>query len=146
MQKLLIPIVSLVYLSVIGCSGCAYKLDVQQGNIVEQEDLNAIKPNMTKRQVRYLLGTPLVHDPFHQQRWDYYSSFQPGGGDREQRRVSLFFQEDRLIRIEGDMRPQPTAEADPKPQTTVVTVEHAARENQGVLDRLLGGIGIGDDE
>lgn len=146
MQKLLILIIFLASLPVIGCSSWAYQIDVQQGNIVEQDDLNKVKPNMTKRQVRYLLGTPLVHDPFHQERWDYYYSLQPGGGERKQRRVSLFFQDDRLVRIEGDMRPEPVAETGPKPQTTVVAVEHAAREKKGLLDRLLGSVGIGDDE
>lgn len=143
MKKLLIPIVLLLPVLVTGCA--IYKIDVQQGNIITQEALNKVKPDMTREQIRYLLGTPLIQDPFHQQRWDYVYSFDPGGGEREQKRVSLFFQDDRLVRIEGDMRPNPQAAPGPEPETTVVDVEKAHRDRKGLFDRLFESVGVGDD-
>ncbi len=86
-------------------TSCVYKLDVEQGNIVTQEMVDQLEPNMNKRQVRYVLGTPLLVDVFHQDRWDYLYSLQPGGGIREQRRITLFFKEEKLKGIQGDFRP-----------------------------------------
>jgi outer membrane protein assembly factor BamE len=52
-------------------AGCVYRVDVQQGNLLDENDIEAIQPGMTRSQVRYLLGTPVIEDPFHQDRWDY---------------------------------------------------------------------------
>ena len=52
-------------------SGCVYRANISQGNLIKQEDLDQVEVGMTRNQVRFLLGTPLVDDPFHQQRWDY---------------------------------------------------------------------------
>jgi outer membrane protein assembly factor BamE len=109
MKKLLIPIVFVAGVIVTGCA--PYKLDVQQGNVIEQKDLNQVKPGMTTRQVQFLLGTPLIRDSFHPERWDYVYSFQPGGKKREEKRITLYFENDRLVRIEGDMKPQENAAA-----------------------------------
>ena len=64
-------------------TGCnlIYKQNVQQGNAHEQEDLDQLELGMTKKQVAYLLGTPAIHDPFHQDRWDYISMLSRRGGD-----------------------------------------------------------------
>lgn len=86
-------------------SGCVYQIDIEQGNIVTQEMVDQLEPNMNKRQVRYVMGTPLVVDVFHQDRWDYVYSNQPGGEDREQKRITLMFNDDRLTGIQGDMHP-----------------------------------------
>lgn len=89
------------------CGGNAipgvYRIDIPQGNIITQEMLDQLKPGMSKSQVRFLLGTPLLVDVFHQDRWDYLYSYQPGGKDRLQRRVSVFFSDDKLTRLEGDV-------------------------------------------
>jgi outer membrane protein assembly factor BamE len=58
--------------------GCVYRLDVQQGNLLEQKDIEAILPGMTRSQVRYLLGTPLAATPFRTDRWDYMYYLRPG--------------------------------------------------------------------
>ena len=82
-----------------------YKIGIPQGNIITQDMVDQLRPGMTKRQVIFVMGTPLVRDPFHQDRWDYIYSFQPGGGERGQERVSVFFDDDQLISLTGDFTP-----------------------------------------
>ncbi len=67
--------------------------------------VDQLRPGMTKRQVIFVMGTPLVRDPFHQNRWDYIYSYQPGGGERGQERVSVFFEDDALVSFSGDFTP-----------------------------------------
>lgn len=95
-----------------GCSGmptlpsiAPYKMDIQQGNVVTQEMVSKLKPGMTRNQVRFALGTPLVVDPFHADRWDYVYRHDKGGETKEYRRIVVIFQEDKLARIEGDVVP-----------------------------------------
>ena len=82
-----------------------YSIDVQQGNIVDQDMIDQLRPNMTKRQVLYIMGSSMLVDVFHQKRWDYLYSVQPGGESRRQKRLSLFFDDDILIGVQGDFRP-----------------------------------------
>jgi outer membrane protein assembly factor BamE (lipoprotein component of BamABCDE complex) len=82
-----------------------YKIDIQQGNIITQEMIDQLRPGMTKRQVIFVMGTPLVRDPFDQDRWDYVYSYQPGGGERGQERVTMFFENDLLTHFTGDFKP-----------------------------------------
>lgn len=82
-----------------------YSLDIQQGNIINQEMIDQLRPNMTKRQVLYIMGSSMLVDVFHQKRWDYLYSEQPGGEARKQKRLSLFFNGDTLIGVQGDFRP-----------------------------------------
>ncbi|MDX1604614.1 MAG: outer membrane protein assembly factor BamE [Candidatus Competibacterales bacterium] len=90
-----------------GCAGWApsfYSLDVRQGNVIEQEQVDQLRPGMSKRQVQRLLGSPLIVDPFHPDRWDYVYAFYPEGEvDRgEERRLTLYFRGDVLERVAGD--------------------------------------------
>lgn len=82
-----------------------YRLEVQQGNIVDQSMVDQLRPSMSKRQVLYIMGSPMVVDVFHQNRWDYIYSDQPSGEDRVQKKISLFFRNDQLSGIQGDFRP-----------------------------------------
>ena len=82
-----------------------YSIDIQQGNIVNQEMIDQLRPKMTKRQVLYIMGSPMIADVFHQKRWDYLYSDQPGGEARRQKRLTLFFDGDELIGVQGDFRP-----------------------------------------
>ena len=82
-----------------------YRMDVQQGNVVTQEMVEKLKPGMTPSQVRFILGTPLVVDAFHKDRWDYVYRFSKGGRLQESRRIVIVFQDDKLARIEGDVVP-----------------------------------------
>jgi len=77
-----------------------YRTDVQQGNIITQEMVEKLQIGMNQREVSYLLGSPLLIDPFHHDRWDYYYSFQSVDSPPEQRHIILFFQDDNLFRIE----------------------------------------------
>jgi outer membrane protein assembly factor BamE (lipoprotein component of BamABCDE complex) len=84
-------------------AGCRliYKQNVQQGNAHEQDDLDQVELGMTKKQVAYLLGTPAIHDPFHQDRWDYVSMLSRRGGEPVRRLVSLSFENDQLVSTDG---------------------------------------------
>ena len=82
-----------------------YKIDIQQGNVITQEMVDQLKPGMTKRQVQFVMGTPLIMDTFNQKRWDYVYSLQPGGKKRGQESVALYFENDRLSHFEGDYLP-----------------------------------------
>jgi outer membrane protein assembly factor BamE len=82
-----------------------HKIDIQQGNVVTQDMVAKLKPGMSKSQVRFALGTPLVVDPFHNDRWDYVYVQQKGGRVAEQRRIVVLFADDKLLRIDGDVVP-----------------------------------------
>ena len=81
-----------------------HKIDIQQGNVVTQEMVDKLKPGMSKSQVRFALGTPLVVDPFHNDRWDYVYVQQKRGRVTEQRRIVVLFADEKLLRIEGDVK------------------------------------------
>lgn len=80
-----------------------YRIDIRQGNYVTQEMVAQLKPGMTRDQVRFILGTPLVTDVFHADRWDYVYSFRPGRGETQLRRFAVFFEESKLARVAGDV-------------------------------------------
>lgn len=104
MRRLSIFVLALGLLA--GCSSFGigpHRIDVQQGNALDPETLARLKPGLSRSQVRFLLGTPLVVDPFRSDRWDYVYAFRKGGKLIEQRRLSLFFDGDALVRIEGQM-------------------------------------------
>ena len=84
-----------------------YRIDVPQGNIITQEMIDQLRPGLTKRQVTFILGTPLLRDTFDQDRWDYLYSFQPGGGERAQERLTVYFENDQLTRFTGDFEQTP---------------------------------------
>ncbi|MBL4821563.1 MAG: outer membrane protein assembly factor BamE [Gammaproteobacteria bacterium] len=86
-----------------------YKIAIPQGNIITQDMVDQLRPGMTKRQVVFVMGTPLVADPFHQDRWDYVYNYQPGGGERVGEHVTVLFENDQLIQIIGDYQPNPDA-------------------------------------
>jgi len=101
-----------------------YKLDIQQGNVVTQDMIAKLQLGMTRSQVRFALGTPLVVDPFRNDRWDYVYLYMKAGKVTEQRRLKVIFREDRLVRVEGDGAPaalmpaaadQPAVPAAPAP-------------------------------
>ncbi len=82
-----------------------YKIDVVQGNVVTREQLAALKPGMPRSVVRDVLGTPLLTSLFHAQRWDYVFTLKRQGAEPQSRKVTLFFKEDVLERIEADELP-----------------------------------------
>lgn len=96
-----------------------YTLEIQQGNIVNQDMVDQLRPNMSKRQVLYIMGSPMLVDVFHQTRWDYIYSDQPSGEDRVQKRISLYFENDQIVGIHGDFRPGSVPALKPSGETTV---------------------------
>lgn len=80
-----------------------YKMEIQQGNYISQEMVSLLKPGMSKDQVRFILGSPLLTDIFHADRWDYVYWREASSGRRESRRLALFFEEGKLSRIDGDV-------------------------------------------
>ena len=82
-----------------------YSLEIKQGNIIDQSMIDQLRPNMSKRQVLYIMGSPMMNDVFHKNRWDYIYSDQPSGEDRVQKQVTLFFENDQIVGIQGDFRP-----------------------------------------
>ena len=82
-----------------------YRMDIQQGNYVSQDMVAKLKRGMTKDQVRYVLGTPLVTDIFHDKRWDYIYYHDLPNGKREERKLTVYFDNGRLDRVTGDVVP-----------------------------------------
>ena len=80
-----------------------YKVEIQQGNFVSQEMVAQLKPGMSKEQVRFVLGTPLLIDIFHAERWDYVYWRETPAGKREQRKLAVHFSDGRLARLDGDV-------------------------------------------
>jgi outer membrane protein assembly factor BamE len=83
-------------------TGCVrnYRVEVQQGNVISAEQIEKINPGVSRDEVRFILGTPLIEDPFHAQRWDYFYSLDPGKGQPlTQHRLSIWFEADRVTRI-----------------------------------------------
>lgn len=98
-------ILLLAFLPLGGC-GLLYKLDVQQGNLFDKEQVETLKPGMTKRQVLLVMGSPSIISPFDQDRWDYVSTIKRGRGKMESKDLTLFFENESLARIEGDYFPE----------------------------------------
>jgi len=85
-----------------------YRMEIQQGNFVTPEMVAQLSPGLTRDQVRFVLGTPLVSDIFHEDRWDYVFVRQRASKQEvEYRRIAVFFQEGRLKRVEGDVAAAP---------------------------------------
>ena len=81
-----------------------YRMEIQQGNYVTQEMVAQLKPGLTRDQVRFVMGTPLVSDIFHDERWDYVFVRQRANShDTEHRRVAVFFEDGKLKRVDGDI-------------------------------------------
>lgn len=102
-----------------------YRIDVRQGNMVTQEMVSQLKPGQTKDQVRFVLGTPLVTDVFHADRWDYVYRLQTGNGDVQQRRFVVFFENGKLVRVGGDVVGDAgeAGAAAPKPPTRIIEIK-----------------------
>jgi outer membrane protein assembly factor BamE len=104
----MIRILAIILVSLLtACSGVSqvkpYRIDVRQGNVVTREMMAQLKPGLTKEQVKFILGSPLVSDMFHSDRWDYVYHFQPGQGPAQHRRLTVIFEDNKLARLAGDM-------------------------------------------
>jgi outer membrane protein assembly factor BamE len=90
-------------------SGCVYRANIAQGNVVKEEDLAQVEIGMTRNQVRFLLGTPMIADPFHRDRWDYVYYLKIGRSDAVAKRwISVFFEDDVVSLIRPDQELDPS--------------------------------------
>ena len=81
--------------------GCVYRINIQQGNFLDQTAVEQVKPGMTRSQVRYLLGTPMVADPFNKERWDYIYYLKKGRTRHiDSRRVTVYFDGEKVARLD----------------------------------------------
>jgi len=138
------PLLAAFVLSGLLLGGCSsvprivneYKIDIQQGNVLSQEMVSQLKPGQTRDQVRFLLGTPMVADIFHQQRWDYAYRFQSGAtGQIESRRLSVYFDENGLLqRVDGNVDVATVDElTSPRANSRVVDLGSVPEDKVGVL-------------
>jgi outer membrane protein assembly factor BamE len=101
-------VIAIVLASLAFSSGCVYRLNIAQGNLVEQEDLDQVELGMTRNQVRFLLGTPMIDDPFHKNRWDYVYFLKIGREDATFKRwVSIVFENEVVSEIRKDQELNP---------------------------------------
>ena len=111
---------SILALALLSGCGLIYTLDVQQGNYVTKDVAEKLKVGMTKAEVKNLLGTPLLIDAFHANRWDYYFSNVKGGKAENRTRLSVFFENDKVASFTGEARPAlppPVGATQPAPPT-----------------------------
>jgi len=118
-----------------------YRMTVQQGNIITEEMVDRLQLGMTKGQVLYLLGTPVLTDIFHVDRWDYTYTIRRGHQEMEAKRLTLFFRDDELVQITGDIRPDPQRAATREPSEMIVSVPDW-EDKRGVVSRALGRVGF----
>lgn len=145
------PLALLCLLALAGCGtaadvrnlGLVHRIDVQQGNVITQDMLAQLRPGMEKSKVRFIMGSPMIVDTFHSDRWDYLYSFQEGKKPREQRRVTLLFKDDRLYRVTGDVRAAEGEIALPERRDSTVAVEGELEKS--LFDTVKESVGLGDD-
>lgn len=134
LHRLLLISLSLTLAACFSIPLSPHKIDVQQGNYVDQDMVAKLKPGMTRAQVRFVLGTPLVADPFHANRWDYAFLRQKNGGAPEHRKITVIFEDDKLARVDGDIIPGNVAE-DAKPKVTKAAPSKPAAGAAGPVNK-----------
>jgi outer membrane protein assembly factor BamE len=151
MRNILIPVATLVLvLSSTFLGGCArkerlpfvYKMPVQQGNILTEEMVDRLEPGMTRAQVRYLLGTPLLADMFHSDRWDYIYTYRRGHQSMERKRLTVWFEDDALVRVDGYLKPNPARALSAEENREIVVKVPDYEDRRGIFRRTLGTIGL----
>ncbi|NBP96016.1 MAG: outer membrane protein assembly factor BamE [Gammaproteobacteria bacterium] len=97
------PLIVAVILAGLIMGGCvrSYRVEIQQGNVISAEQIEKLTPGTSRNEVRFILGTPLIEDPFHANRWDYFYSLDPAKGEQvTQYRLSIWFENDLVTRTE----------------------------------------------
>ena len=132
-MSLVIPLIRSLALGCLlaGLVGCGsnfgfpgvYRINVEQGNVVTEEMVEQLRPGLNRRQVRYIMGTPLIEDSFHEDRWDYRYLLRNGNELLTETQLTLWFEEDELVRVEGPDapnwdEPQPEASASEVPDAS----------------------------
>ena len=139
MKKLLIIITCLASLILGGCSErfhIVHKIDVQQGNVITQDKVDHLEPGMSRNQVQFVMGSPIVVDVFHQDRWEYLYYLKPGYGEVTQERVSVHFDGDSLASITGTMLPSETGPDPEAAKQVTVVVPPQERIEPGLFNKI----------
>ena len=148
MKTVIIYTFSFLILLISGCSSynspLVYRIDIQQGNTITQEMISQLKLDMSKSQVAYVMGTPLIIDTFNPDRWDYLYSFRPGNGEREQRNITIYFKQDKLDFISGDTRTASRDELTPVLRIDSNVIVPLSDKKVGFFNDLKQTIGIED--
>jgi outer membrane protein assembly factor BamE len=118
-----------------------HKINVQQGNIVTQEMVDQLRPGMTRRQVKFLLGTPLLADPFHADRWDYFYTLNTAGKHTKDERLTVVFDGDKLASLKGNFKPSNNANT-MTINTQVIDVPKREEKEIGFFEKALRAIGL----
>ena len=119
-----------------------YKMPIQQGNLVTSKMMMQLKPGMTKTQVRFVMGTPLITDSFHKDQWDYFYQMEKDGAIIEKRRVILMFEKDLLAKVKGDVIPANANTNKNEDRQEIVPIKSSepnpnpAQKEKSMLDRL----------
>ncbi|MBK5913442.1 cell envelope protein SmpA [Rhodocyclus purpureus] len=149
---------ALLLAAVSGCSSVPklvteYRIDIQQGNVLTQEMVSQLRPGQTRDQVRYILGTPLLVDMFHADRWDYVYRLRKGKTNEvEARKFTVYFGADgRLARVAGDVDPATAldAQGEPAERSRVIDLGSLAEgatlppaEERGFVGKILEKVGL----
>ncbi len=121
---------NLSLLLVLFLSACVYRLDIQQGNILDQDDINDLRPNLSKNQVLFVLGTPVIDDGFSDKTWTYlYSYRRSAEGETVSKRLVLTFDDDKLISAEGDYQIPENLQANANQMDLENSSESTAKDN-----------------
>lgn len=123
-----------------------YKPEVEQGNVVSQEQVDKLKPGMSRRQVSFVLGTPTLQDIFHDDRWDYPYTRGEGSVPEEYKYLTVYFEDDRLVRVSGDLHPLPADQQAPDERAPVVAVPDWEPESQSLWGQALNTVGLGSEQ
>ena len=150
MKTVIIYTFSFLILLISGCSKDkipgVYRIDIQQGNDITQEMMRQLKPGMSKSQVAYVMGTPLIIDTFHPDRWDYIYSFHPGNGQRKQRRVTIYFKQGQLDYLNGNTRTVPRDELPEIVRMDSNVIVPLSNKKIGLIPKIKETIGMEDDD
>ena len=124
-----------------------YRIDIQQGNIIDQDMIDQLKPGMERHQVKFIMGTPTIIDPFHPDRWDYIYTYTHGASQRQQRHLTIYFENGKLAYLDGDVVTGIRKPPESLRKSKIVEVPVRAQKKRGLLARIFDKIpGVGKKE
>jgi len=124
-----------------------YRISVMQGNVIEQDMIDRLKPGMEKHQGKFIMGTPTIIDPFHPDRWDYVYTFTQGASQRKQRHLAIYFVDGKLAYLDGDVVTGIRKPPEDLRKSKIVEVPLRERRPPGLVESVLDKLPfVGKDE
>lgn len=124
-----------------------YRISVMQGNVIEQDMIDRLKPGMEKHQVKFIMGSPTIIDPFHPDRWDYIYTFTKGASQRTQRHLAIYFEDGKLAYLDGDVVTGIRKPPEDLRKSKIVEVPLRQRRQPGLVESVLDKLPfVGKDE